>query len=66
MRNIVLIAHDAMKKDIIEWARFNREALISKELFATRSTGRRSSPAWDSRSTCCGTAPKGATPRWEP
>lgn len=39
MRNIVLIAHDAMKKDIIEWARFNREALISKELFATRSTG---------------------------
>jgi methylglyoxal synthase len=39
MRNIVLIAHDAKKKDIIEWARFNREALISKELFATRSTG---------------------------
>lgn len=39
MRNIVLIAHDAMKKDIIEWARFNREALVSKELYATRSTG---------------------------
>src|SRR5512134_395425 len=39
MRNIVLIAHDAMKKEIIEWARFNREALVSKKLFATRSTG---------------------------
>jgi len=39
MRNIVLIAHDAKKRDIIEWARFNREALISKRLFATRSTG---------------------------
>lgn len=39
MRNIVLIAHDAMKKEIIEWARFNREALVSKRLFATRSTG---------------------------
>ena len=39
MRNIVLIAHDAKKRDIIEWARFNRDALISKRLFATRSTG---------------------------
>jgi len=39
MQKIVLIAHDAKKADIIEWARFNREALISKELFATRSTG---------------------------
>lgn len=39
MQRIVLIAHDAKKTDIIEWSRFNREALISKELFATRSTG---------------------------
>jgi methylglyoxal synthase len=39
MRNIVMIAHDAKKKDIIEWSYFNREALISKKLFATRSTG---------------------------
>lgn len=39
MRNIVLIAHDAKKTDIIEWARFNREALAAKELFATRATG---------------------------
>ena len=39
MQKIVLIAHDAKKADIFEWARFNREALISKELFATRSTG---------------------------
>jgi methylglyoxal synthase len=39
MRNIVLIAHDAKKTDIIEWARFNRAALAFKELFATRSTG---------------------------
>ncbi|MBI5342147.1 MAG: methylglyoxal synthase [Deltaproteobacteria bacterium] len=39
MKKIVLIAHDAKKGDIIEWARFNREALVPKELFATRSTG---------------------------
>ncbi|MBI5575961.1 MAG: methylglyoxal synthase [Deltaproteobacteria bacterium] len=39
MNRIVLIAHDAKKGDIIEWARFNRDALAAKELFATRSTG---------------------------
>lgn len=39
MKRVVLIAHDTRKKDIIEWARFNRESLSSKELSATRSTG---------------------------
>ncbi len=40
MRRIVLIAHDAKKNDMIEWARFNRESLSSRNLYATRSTGR--------------------------
>jgi methylglyoxal synthase len=39
MHRIALIAHDAKKSDIIEWVRFNREALMNEELFATRSTG---------------------------
>ncbi|MBI5420003.1 MAG: methylglyoxal synthase [Deltaproteobacteria bacterium] len=39
MKRIVLIAHDSRKKDMIEWARFNRDSLLPKELYATRSTG---------------------------
>ena len=39
MKRIVLIAHDAKKRDMIEWAQFNRKALSGKELFATKSTG---------------------------
>ncbi len=40
MRRIVLIAHDAKKNDMIEWVQFNRETLASRDLYATRSTGR--------------------------
>jgi methylglyoxal synthase len=39
IKRIVLIAHDSRKKDMIEWARFNRDSLLPKELYATRSTG---------------------------
>jgi len=39
MKRIVLIAHDSRKKDMIEWARFNRDSLLPKEIHATRSTG---------------------------
>lgn len=38
-QRIVLVAHDAKKKDMIEWVRFNREILARHELFATCSTG---------------------------
>ena len=36
---IVLIAHDAKKADLLEWARFNQDRLAPHELVATRSTG---------------------------
>lgn len=36
---IVLIAHDAKKNDLVEWARFNRETLKEFELYATKTTG---------------------------
>lgn len=39
MKRIVLIAHDSRKTDMIEWARYNRDSLASKDLYATRSTG---------------------------
>jgi methylglyoxal synthase len=39
MLRIVLIAHDAKKKDMVEWLRSRRKELSSVELFATRATG---------------------------
>ena len=40
VRKIALIAHDHKKKDLVEWARFNRGTLARHELFATGTTGR--------------------------
>ncbi|HCE47326.1 MAG TPA: methylglyoxal synthase [Prevotellaceae bacterium] len=39
-RNIGLVAHDAMKKDLIEWALFNSERLIGHKFYCTGTTGR--------------------------
>ncbi|HWP49508.1 MAG TPA: methylglyoxal synthase [Candidatus Limnocylindrales bacterium] len=36
---IVLVAHDAKKTDILEWAGFNRETLKSFKIYATQTTG---------------------------
>lgn len=38
-RSIGLVAHDAMKKDIIEWALFNSERLIGHKFYCTGTTG---------------------------
>ena len=39
-KKIALIAHDNRKRDLLEWARFNRESLARHTLFATGTTGR--------------------------
>mgnify|MGYP002683170633 CR=1 FL=1 len=39
-KRIALIAHDSKKKDLLEWARFNRGSLAIHELYATGTTGR--------------------------
>jgi methylglyoxal synthase len=39
VKNIVLIAHDSRKQDLLEWVRYNREVLREHELFATGTTG---------------------------
>ena len=39
-KNIALVAHDHMKRDMAEWARFNRGTLSRHALFATGTTGK--------------------------
>jgi methylglyoxal synthase len=38
-RRIALIAHDNKKRDMREWAQYNRHRLVEHELFATATTG---------------------------
>ena len=38
-KRIALIAHDNMKRDILEWARYNRGTLSRHELYGTGTTG---------------------------
>jgi methylglyoxal synthase len=40
-KNIVLVAHDAKKKDMVEWAKFNKGTLEKFKIYATRATGER-------------------------
>lgn len=39
-KRIALVAHDHKKKDLIEWAEYNKIALARHELFATGTTGK--------------------------
>jgi len=39
-KRIALIAHDQRKKDLIEWASWNKDNLKKHKLFATGTTGR--------------------------
>lgn len=38
-KNIVLVAHDNKKRDLLEWAKFNKDLLAKHRLFATGTTG---------------------------
>jgi methylglyoxal synthase len=39
-KRIALVAHDNKKRDLMEWARFNKVLLSHHELYATGTTGR--------------------------
>ena len=38
-KRIALVAHDNKKRDLVEWARFNKNLLAQHELLATGTTG---------------------------
>ncbi len=38
-KTIALVAHDNKKRDLLEWARFNRDLLAHHRLYATGTTG---------------------------
>ena len=38
-KRIALVAHDSRKKDMVDWARYNKHLLETRELFATGTTG---------------------------
>jgi len=40
-KTIVLVAHDAKKKDMVDWAKFNKGTLEEFDIYATRATGER-------------------------
>ena len=38
-KRIALVAHDNKKRDLVEWARYNKDLLAQHELLATGTTG---------------------------
>ena len=39
VKNVVLIAHDSRKQDLLEWVKYNQPVLREHRLFATGTTG---------------------------
>ncbi len=58
-KRIALVAHDHKKRDLLEWALFNRNLLVQHELYATGTTGRLLSQALETGVTCLQSGPLG-------
>jgi methylglyoxal synthase len=39
-KRIAMVAHDNKKRDLLDWAKWNKDLLIEHELFATGTTGK--------------------------
>jgi methylglyoxal synthase len=58
-KRIALVAHDHKKRDLLEWALFNRDLLVQHDLYATGTTGRLLSQALETEVTCLQSGPLG-------
>ena len=38
-KKVALVAHDNKKKDLVEWAKYNRDLLAHHTVYATGTTG---------------------------
>lgn len=72
IRRIGLVAHDAMKKDLIEWVLWNSELLMGHKFYCTGTTGtlilealkeKHPDVEWDF--TILKSGPLGVTSRWD-
>jgi methylglyoxal synthase len=58
-KRIALVAHDDRKRDLLEWAEFNRDILAAHHLYATGTTGRLLGELLDLPVTCFQSGPLG-------
>jgi methylglyoxal synthase len=58
-KRIALVAHDNKKRDLLEWALYNRESLIQHDLYATGTTGHLLCEGLDTEVTCLQSGPLG-------
>jgi methylglyoxal synthase len=58
-KRIALVAHDDKKRDLLEWAEFNRDILAVHRLYATGTTGRLLGEHLDLPVTCFQSGPLG-------
>lgn len=58
-KRIALVAHDNKKKDLLEWAEYNRGLLVQHQLYATGTTGKMLSETLGTPVTCLQSGPLG-------
>lgn len=58
-KRVALVAHDNQKPDLVEWARYNRDALVEHQILATGTTGRLLSETLGLPVTCLRSGPLG-------
>ena len=58
-KKIALVAHDNKKRDLVEWAKYNRDLLAHHQVFATGTTGKSSKRNLASRSCRLKSGPLG-------
>jgi methylglyoxal synthase len=58
-KRIALVAHDNKKKDLLEWALYNRDLLVQHDLYATGTTGRLLGQLLEASVVCLQSGPLG-------